>query len=77
MTPTLNNLNNKQILEYKSEMERLGLVDETLHYALASAIIGHAFGGDFWSKECTTYGEKQEFFLDKSDVRLIHVSHMI
>ena len=72
------NLTPEILREAISELYKLGIRDsEAIQLALAQIIIINSLGGQFWAKECTTFGSKQEFFIRKSDVRAIHLAHVI
>lgn len=78
MTPGIHNLSPEIFYEQIEDLRRIGLSSpEVLSLALAQSVIINTLGGDFWAKECTTFGKKQDFFASKGNVRIIHLAHML
>lgn len=76
--PGLENLTPEILQEEVSGLHEIGIRDpEAIQLALAQCIIINSLGGQFWAKECTTFGSKQEFFIQKSDVRVVHLAHVL
>ncbi|MEA5512799.1 hypothetical protein [Nodularia sp. UHCC 0506] len=74
----IHNLTPEILRKEVDEMNQIGITFESgLELALASYIIINTLGGDFWAKECTTFGKKQDFFKTKGDARIIHLAHML
>lgn len=76
-TPGLNHLNLATLKETVSELRALSIPDNALQLPLAQTIIINSLGKEFWSRECATLGNKQDFFTDKPDVKIIHIAHML
>lgn len=68
-----------EILEEEvSELYGLGIRDpEAIRLALTQSIVINSLGGQFWAKECTTIGGKQEFFIQEHDIRVVHLAHVL
>jgi len=76
--PSPKNLNVEILAEEIAGLNSIGIKEgSAITHALAGSIIINALGGNFWAKECTTFGEKQEFFRIKSDVKVVHLAHML
>ena len=76
--PGPENLTLEILREEISELYELGIRDsEAIQLALAHNIIINSLGSQFWAKECTSFGSKQNFFIQKSDVRAIHLAHVL
>lgn len=74
----LHQLNAGVVREQVSELRNIGITDTpALQLALSHYVIINTLGGDFWAQECTTFGEQQEFFRTKRDVRKTHLAHML
>lgn len=64
--------------EQIEDLRKIGIdLYSGLELALAQSVIINTLGGYFWAKECTTFGHRQDFFANKSDVRIIHLAHML
>lgn len=75
--PGLDQLTVEVLQETVDDLLRLGISIGSWELALAQTIILNTLGGDFWAKECTTFGEKQEFFAQKSEVRVIQLANAL
>lgn len=76
--PGLENLTEEIVHETIDDFRKIGLNSkESIELGLAQLIIINTLGGNFWAKECTTFGEKQIFFKNKSDVKIIHLAGML
>jgi len=75
-TPGLHNLTREIMREQIEDLSKIGL-SHALELGLAQSVIINTLGSEFWAKECTTFGSKQTFFSEKSDVRIIHLAHML
>ncbi|MFM5975493.1 MAG: hypothetical protein ACKPCG_22480 [Dolichospermum sp.] len=76
--PGIHNLTPEIIWEQIEDLEKIGITLESgLELGLAHSVIINTLGGDFYIKECTSYGDKQKFFRNKADTRIIHLAHML
>lgn len=76
--PGPDNLTPETLKEEVAELREIGICDQgAIQLALAQSIVINSLGGEFWTRECTTFGEKQEFFTQKPDVRVIHLAHVL
>ncbi len=76
--PGFDNLNSEVLRETVEDLRALGFEERSIfEHALAQTIIINSLGGDFWAKECTSFGDKQTFFDQKPDVRVVHLAHML
>ncbi len=76
--PGPENLTAEMLIEQVAELREIGICEqEPIQLALAQSIIINSLGGEFWASECTSFGEKQEFFAQKSNVRVIHLAHVL
>lgn len=73
----LHNLTCEEIREVASELEAIGVLDDSLIYALASFVIINTLGFEFFAKECTTFRKPQNFFEEKNGVKTIYLAHML
>ena len=77
-TPGIHNLCPEIFHEQIEDLRKIGIdLYSGLELALAQSVIINTLGGYFWAKECTTFGHRQDFFANKSDVRIIHLAHML
>lgn len=77
-TPRIHNLCPEIFHEQIEDLRKIGIdLSSGLELALAQSVIVNTLGGDFWAKECTTFGRRQDFFANKGDVRIIHLAHML
>lgn len=77
-TPGIHNLCPEIFYEEIEDLREIGIDFSTgLELALAQSVIINTFGGNFWAKECTTFGQRQDFFANKGDARIIHLAHML
>lgn len=76
--PGLHQLNREMIEETIYDLKNIGLSTESvIELCLAQTIIINTLGGDFWAKECTTFGLKQNFFQEKADTKQVHLAGML
>lgn len=62
-TSGIHNLRPEIFYEVIEDLREIGIdLSSGLELALAQTVIVNTLGGDFWVKECTTFGEKQDFF---------------
>ncbi|MCZ8117871.1 MAG: hypothetical protein O9295_07350 [Microcystis sp. LE18-22.4A] len=77
-TPGIHNLCPEIFHEQIEDLRKIGIdLYSGLELALAQSVIINTLGRYFWAKECTTFGHRQDFFANKSDVRIIHLAHML
>ncbi len=75
-SPGLENLTPECLREVVSDLQKIG-IDNHFDFCLAQTIIINTFGYEFWAKECTSLGKKQDFFTQKSDTKIIHLADML
>ncbi|HEY9699374.1 MAG TPA: hypothetical protein V6D10_19100 [Trichocoleus sp.] len=77
-SPGFENLKPEILKECVAELHNINIHDqEIIQLVLAQTIIVNTLGGDFWAKECTSFGDRQAFFAQKSDVRVIHLANTL
>lgn len=77
-TSGIHNLHPEIFYEQIEDLKKIGMDSSSLlEICLAQSVIINTLGGEFWAKECTTFGQKQDFFANKGDARIIHLAHML
>jgi hypothetical protein len=77
-TPGIYNLRPEIFYEQIEDLRKIGIdLSSGLELALAQSVIINTLGGDFWANECTSFGQKQDFFANKGAVRIIYLAHML
>lgn len=77
-SPRLENLTPELLKEQVADLLNIGIRERAaIELSLAQSIIINTLGDEFWAKECTSFGNKQEFFAQKPDVRVVHLAHVL